>query len=1045
MKRKIIASIIVLALLLLFIIFTCSREETSEQPLTERIENIIEKISEAFKKAPAVPSRETVDSVSEKEITAPAADTEPARAGRDVIETEAERATDWAEKEIIPPLSDKLPAASMKQEVPAEWPPVADEEEGVPAAGKEESAAQPDKAAVVAEMPDEPAIEQAAEPDISDTEPAELPEEGEVPVVFPPDGAPAAPAEKLLPVVPVLRAEGEEGGQEAVLPGEQVELPDAGAEEMISDGASGRAEDRQVVLSGKEEELAEEAKAAAPDEAEPAGEQVQAEAPAGRELEYTEEATEAAHIEEPIAVDKEGGEIAGEQDVADAASDVTEGASLDAVVFKGAEMLPPLPALSAMAFGAAMKQKELSKEALPADEEEGVVAAGEEERAPLPDKAAAVAEMPDEPAIEQAAGPDISDTEPAVLPEEGEVPVVFPPEGAPAAPAEELLPVVPVLRAEGEEGGQEEVLPGEQVELPDAGAEEMISDGPSDRAEDRQVVLSGKEEELAEEAKAAAVAEMAAEPAIERAAEADIPAEQAILQEEGEVPVVLPPEDAPVAPVEKMLPAVPALRAEGVEGGQDAVLPGEQVQAAAPAVRVLEQTEEATEAGKIEEPIPVDEEGGAIAGEQEVAAEASDVTEGASLDAAGFEGADLLPPLPAAGGVAVVPGVTVPSLVVPPAGGAAGGADSILPEGEGETAIALTEKPLLKDRSLAQPERKSAAPAEDGMKVGKAGQETVMFDRSLAYSNRIAMLPFENMSDEMDAEKYLTPVLMDKIENMGLNAVDEGTLNAFLCEQRVRSTGFVSKELAGKIRARFKASYILAGSILSFSQETVPRFGVLARLIDTSDGTILWADYAAATGEDFETILGLGRLDTIFSLIPSVTDKLFASFNFQELRNEKGQKRKIAIIPLKNNSGFRNAGVIAMHMFMIELLKTQEYMPIEYGNIRNLIISLRIRNKGELSYANMTALSDELGARGILVGVVDNYSDGTDLLSPPEVGLTMRLVDTRNNKILWYNSGELSGEEGIIALDWGRLRTVHSVAYTVVTRLVEKMGAANWQ
>jgi TolB-like protein len=312
--------------------------------------------------------------------------------------------------------------------------------------------------------------------------------------------------------------------------------------------------------------------------------------------------------------------------------------------------------------------------------------------------------------------------------------------------------------------------------------------------------------------------------------------------------------------------------------------------------------------------------------------------------------------------------------------------------------------------------------------------------------NRVALLPFDNLSDNKNALRQVMPALVRHLEKRGIEVVDEDKLNEYLCEERVRATGYVSKELAQKIRTKFKVKAILAGSIISYYTEEYPRFGILARLIDSSDASILWADYASATGEDYTTVLGLGKLRTIFSLIPRVMDELFVSFNYNVLERpvDIGTARRIAVMPFQNNSNFRNAGVIAMYMFIIELLKNDNFEPIEYGNIRNTIISLKIRNRGDLDHSKISALSERLGARGIVVGVVDSFSNGETDSSHPKVAITARLLDGRNNKIIWYNSHELSGEENIIALDWGRIRSVHGVAKQVVSGLVTKMGVSKW-
>jgi len=58
---------------------------------------------------------------------------------------------------------------------------------------------------------------------------------------------------------------------------------------------------------------------------------------------------------------------------------------------------------------------------------------------------------------------------------------------------------------------------------------------------------------------------------------------------------------------------------------------------------------------------------------------------------------------------------------------------------------------------------------------------------------------------------------------------------------------------------------------------------------------------------------------------------------------------------------------------------------------------------------------------------------------PPKVSISARLLDTRRNRILWYNSAYLSGEDRIIMFDWGRLRTTDMVADAVVRDFIKRM------
>ncbi|GBE36625.1 peptidoglycan-associated lipoprotein precursor [bacterium BMS3Bbin07] len=231
---------------------------------------------------------------------------------------------------------------------------------------------------------------------------------------------------------------------------------------------------------------------------------------------------------------------------------------------------------------------------------------------------------------------------------------------------------------------------------------------------------------------------------------------------------------------------------------------------------------------------------------------------------------------------------------------------------------------------------------------------------------------------------------------------------------------------------------VLLGSVNLFLRGENPGIGFSARLVDSSNGLILWADYASATGDDFTKILGLGRIKTLDKLLPRVTDRLLASFTTMPSRKETEHTYRIAVMPFRNNSGVRDAGMIATYMFLVELFKNPVFEPVEFGEVRRAVVDLSVRERGELDYRYVKALSKSLWVDGFLVGTVELYSDGLNTASPPEVSIAARIVDARKSRLLWCDSSQLRGDDNIIVLDWGRIRSVDKVAFRVVSKLVKR-------
>lgn len=309
---------------------------------------------------------------------------------------------------------------------------------------------------------------------------------------------------------------------------------------------------------------------------------------------------------------------------------------------------------------------------------------------------------------------------------------------------------------------------------------------------------------------------------------------------------------------------------------------------------------------------------------------------------------------------------------------------------------------------------------------------------------KIVVLPFDNLSKGTNAIEIIMPELKRLLKDRGLHVIDEDTLSDFLCDRKIRSAGYISKEIAREVGGELEAKTILAGAVVSFSSEGTPNVGILARLIDSSTGVILWADYVSVSGDDYSIVFGLGTIKKIEDLVQKALDKLFASFSTDISEKNLESVYRIAVMPFKNKTGNPNSGMITTYMFLVELLKHPAFEPVEYGEIIKVYVDLRIRNRSGLEFKDIKALSGTLGTYGILIGSVDNYDDKTNSFSVPKVGITARLLDARENRILWYNSFQLSGEEDTVAFDWGSVRQVDKLAYKAVSELVEKMGKLKW-
>ena len=274
--------------------------------------------------------------------------------------------------------------------------------------------------------------------------------------------------------------------------------------------------------------------------------------------------------------------------------------------------------------------------------------------------------------------------------------------------------------------------------------------------------------------------------------------------------------------------------------------------------------------------------------------------------------------------------------------------------------------------------------------------------QSEAYRALIAIFPFENFGDHINATEEIMPLVIDKLKSEGFAVLDDEILERFLLKERIRSTGYISAEMAKKMGKELHVAAVLIGSINTLRSGKNPMAGFSARLIDTSNGNIVWTNHAAATGKDFGGFLGLGTISDIKKLSVKMIDTLFDSFSLVPPYKERESTYRIAVMPFKNESDIKGAGMIATYMFITELFRSRIFEPLSYGDVRNLVVALRVRSKGELDFKNIGSIEEASGVDGILVGTVEHYAEETGSV-PPLALISARLIDARTGKIIWYD------------------------------------------
>lgn len=308
----------------------------------------------------------------------------------------------------------------------------------------------------------------------------------------------------------------------------------------------------------------------------------------------------------------------------------------------------------------------------------------------------------------------------------------------------------------------------------------------------------------------------------------------------------------------------------------------------------------------------------------------------------------------------------------------------------------------------------------------------------------VALFDFANYSSAGDVIPSVMPAVAAQLRARGYRVLDDRDLNAFFIKERVRTTASVTRGLAAKLKSSLGVDAVMLGAVYTYRPDGSPQLGLSARLVDAASGLILWADFASADGIEFTKVLGLGTITEIERLTERMIERLLVSLENGVPRKELESTYRVAVMPFLNKAGSQDAGMIAAALFTVALAKSARFQPVEYGDVRDAIVRSRIRLKGELDYRSIGDLGGPLSVDGIIVGTVETYSDGKETNTPPRAIVSARLLDARRNRILWYDSEARGGDDRILLLDRGKIRTVDKVAYRTVETLAGRMAKAQW-
>ncbi|MBI3754389.1 MAG: hypothetical protein HY266_10190 [Deltaproteobacteria bacterium] len=144
----------------------------------------------------------------------------------------------------------------------------------------------------------------------------------------------------------------------------------------------------------------------------------------------------------------------------------------------------------------------------------------------------------------------------------------------------------------------------------------------------------------------------------------------------------------------------------------------------------------------------------------------------------------------------------------------------------------------------------------------------------------------------------------------------------------------------------------------------------------------------------------------------------------------------MAVLPFYNLTGQKDAGKIVADIFVTEMFKSARFRVEEPGNIAQFMIQERMDTVGEIEIEKLKILGRRLDVDEVLTGTVEEFDDGISS-GVPIVSITARMIDSNSGRLIWSAQNKKRGDDYIIVLDLGEVRSVTTLTQKVVREMIE--------
>ena len=149
----------------------------------------------------------------------------------------------------------------------------------------------------------------------------------------------------------------------------------------------------------------------------------------------------------------------------------------------------------------------------------------------------------------------------------------------------------------------------------------------------------------------------------------------------------------------------------------------------------------------------------------------------------------------------------------------------------------------------------------------------------------------------------------------------------------------------------------------------------------------------------------------LFGLLAGCSQKADHGNSFLRENVDLGYVRKIAVLPMANNSNDEFAPERLRDITITQVLATGLFDVVDKGMVDGLLRQEAIDPAKPLTRQAMKLLAQRLGVQALLLGTVDFASETRrGSVVYPELSATLRLLEVEQGLIIWQASGHGSGD-----------------------------------